>query len=150
MNILTSFSLSRQYFKSKIFYQLLYILLLSGPTTAQVCQLPEGFECSLNEPSAYKVITTSKTFSQMITDGDILPQAISGTSPQYLVVCQTITDNLPGWYIFAAGSEIIFLNNTSGMVINSGANLQIRASYLLGTTLVFMQVAQALRISTVL
>jgi len=115
-----------------MFWLFLCTLLFARQANAQVCQLPEGVECTLNEPSAYKVIATSKTFSQMIADGDLLPQAISGTAPQFLVVCQTITDNLPGWYIFADGSEIVFLNNPSGLVVNSGANLQFRASYLHG------------------
>jgi hypothetical protein len=113
-------------------WQFLCALLFVGQAQAQVCQLPEGVECTLNEPSAFKVITTSKTFSQMIADGDLLPQAISESEPQFLVVCQTITDNLPGWYIFAYGSEIVFLNNSSGLVVNSGANLQFRSSYLHG------------------
>jgi hypothetical protein len=115
-----------------MFWPFVCALLFVGQAHAQECQLPAGVECTLNEPSSYKVIATSKTFSQMIADGDLLPQAISGTAPQFLVVCQTITDNLPGWYIFADGSEIIFLNNPSGLVVNSGANLQFRASYLHG------------------
>jgi len=68
----------------------------------------------------------------MITDGELLSQINSGSGPQYLIVCETITDDLAGWYIFDFGSEIIFLNNHSGLVVNPGANLQIRDSDLHG------------------
>lgn len=109
---------------------MLLVLLHRVPIAAQLCQLPEG--CTTHDPVLFKVIATSKTFSQMIADGELLPQSTSGSAPQFLVVCQTITDDLPGLYIFADGSEIVFLNNTSGIVVNSAATLQFRGSYLHG------------------
>lgn len=115
-----------------MFWHFLCVLLIVGQADAQECQLPTGVECTLNEPGAFKVIAASKTFSQMIADGDLLSPTLSESVPQFLVVCQTITDDLQGWYIFADGSEIVFLNNSSGLVINSGANLQFRNSYLHG------------------
>jgi hypothetical protein len=124
----------RNHFKSKMFWTFLCALLYVGQAHAQVCQLPEGVECTLNEPSAFKIITTSKTFSQMIADGELLPQATSGNTPQFLVVCQTITHDLFGMYVFGAGSEIVFLNNSSGIVINGNNNnyLRFQSTYLHG------------------
>ncbi len=135
MKNLTSSPLPRRnHFKNTMFWQFLCALLFMGQANAQVCQLPEGVECTLNEPSAFKVITTSKTFSQMIADGELLPQATSGNTPQFLIVCQTITHDLFGFYAFGAGSEIVFLNNSSGIVINGNNSnyLRFNSTYLHG------------------
>ncbi len=68
----------------------------------------------------------------MIADGELLPQQASSTQPQYLAICETITDDLPGFYDFAAGSEIVFLRNSSRLEVNNNATLRFFASYLHG------------------
>ena len=53
MKNLASYPLSRRSrFKSTMFWQFLCALLFVGQAGAQLCQLPEGVECTLNEPSA--------------------------------------------------------------------------------------------------
>ncbi len=105
--------------------------LFTIQSNGQNCELPIGFECTTLAGN-FKLITTFKTFSQMVADGELLPQATSSTAPQFLIVCQTITDNLPGSYEFASGSEIVFLNNNSGIVVNGGASLHFRNTFLHG------------------
>ncbi len=98
----------------------------------ETCQLPTGIECHEHEPGDYKVIGTTKTFSQMIADGDLLQPALSETQPQFLVVCQRIIDDMPGLYTFAEGSEIIFLDNIGGLEITPAAIVRIKGTYIHG------------------
>ena len=72
-NLTSYFLLMANCFKSKVFGLFLCTMLFVGRVYTQVCQLPDGVVCTLNDPSVFKVITTSKTFSQMIADGDLLP-----------------------------------------------------------------------------
>lgn len=70
----------------------------------------------------------------MITDQELFPQGLSQLAPQFLVVCGTITDDLPGTYYFASGSEIIFLDNNSGLEISSNSTVDFRNAYIHGCT----------------
>jgi hypothetical protein len=112
---------------------MLLLFGLSGiSASAQECEIPKEITCTINKPNSFTVIETSKTFSQMIADGELLPQNNNGT-PQYLIVCQTITNDLPGTYSFASGSEIVFLNSNSGLNVNGGSHVRfLTSSYLHG------------------
>ncbi len=94
------------------------------------CIWPSGVECTENPANQFTVITETKTFSQMIGN-EILDPSQSPLQAQFLVVCETIQADLNN-YIFAEGSEIVFLNNQSTLEVLSGAILEFRNSYLHG------------------
>ena len=95
------------------------------------CGLPSGVTCTENLPSSFTLVSTSKTFSQMVADQELLDPSVSSSTPQYLVICETVSANYQN-YVFAPGSEIVFLNNQSSLEILSGAKVEFRQTYIHG------------------
>ncbi len=87
------------------------VLLLSissiGTAVSQVCSIDLVANCRQNPTANWRLISSNSTFSQLISQGILLPSSVSSSVPQFLVVCGTITQDMTGMYQFAVGSEII-------------------------------------------
>lgn len=114
---------------------ILLILIVLAWSFKGVAQLPchgVSTECSGSSDPAvwasFKCITGTTTFSQLIINQLLLPQAMAATTPQMLVVKGIIKDDIStisGGYKFAPGSIIFFSNQTSGIEVEPDCKLEL-------------------------
>jgi len=67
----------------------------------------------------------------LIGSGKLLDPTISPNIPQHLIICGPIMMNSIQ-YTFAAGSEIIFVDNSSGITVNANCKLEFRGTHIHG------------------
>jgi len=100
----------------------------------------------VEDPLEYTVIESSVsnplTFSFLIATGKLKDNVISLTTPQRLIVCGPIVANLID-YTFASGSEIIFVDNSSGLTVNANCKLVVKNTHVHGCT----QLWRSIRVS---
>ncbi len=116
---------------------IILLLIVLSWSFKGIAQLPchEGListECSGSSDPAiwasFKCIAGTTTFSQLIMDQLLLPQAAASTTPQMLAVKGIIKDDIStasGGYKFAPGTIIIFADQTSGIEVEPDCKLEL-------------------------
>lgn len=118
---------------------LLFSLLSFTSISAQLPCLGVGMECNLTTDLAlwptYKCIDGNANFSDLVNQTLLLPPAQAAVTPQRLVVKGTLKNDYStalGGYIFAPGSDIIFVNESSGIEVNTNCKLTLDNTTLRG------------------
>ncbi len=112
-----------------IFHTLCHLSEVQGQ-----CSVPSTC-LDLGDPQEYTLIESSVsnplTFSMLIGSGKLLDPTMSPNIPQHLIICGPIMMNSIQ-YTFAVGSEIIFVDNNSGITVNVNCKLEFKGTHIHG------------------
>lgn len=129
------------YQRRKMFLLLMVNLMIVSQGATQLPCLGVATECSGSTDPAvwatYKCIQGPANFSDLASPGQslLLPQSQAATTAQRIIVKGLIKDDIStatGGYTFAAGSEIIFADESSGIEVNTGCKLTLDNTILKG------------------
>ncbi|MBN8684682.1 MAG: T9SS type A sorting domain-containing protein [Chitinophagales bacterium] len=125
--------------KQFVLLTLFLSLLTFSSISAQLPCLGVGMECNLTTDPAvwplYKCIDGTANFSDLVNQSLLLPPAQAAVTPQRLVVKGVLRNDyatVMGGYTFAPGSDIIFVNETSGINVNTNCKLTLDNTTLRG------------------
>ena len=113
-----------------------FCILFNFPQAQSQCSVSSNC-LDLGDPQEYTTIESSVsdplTFQFLIATGKLLDATNSLIMPQRLIICGPIVANLVQ-YTFASGSEIIFVDNSSGITVNTNCRLEFKGTHIHGCT----------------